>query len=123
MKKMGINQKAVQLFDEVFVKGNRHDQIHFFGDYGLFLTYRNVPDFQNKKITRKAYIYIYEVYDTSTRESIGFSSFMDDFRKALDYMNKHDKSFREAFTTYANKLSLESKLDMKLITPRKRAKI
>lgn len=34
MKRIEINPKTVQLFDDVFITGNRQDQIHLFGDYG-----------------------------------------------------------------------------------------
>ncbi|MBU9118417.1 hypothetical protein KTD15_06360 [Burkholderia multivorans] len=116
MKKLGANQQAIKLFDEVFIKGSLHDQIHIFGDYGLFLTYRNVPDFESREIIKKPYIIIQkishsplsicEVYKT-------FYAFINDFQKPLTYMNKHDKSFRSDFIKYANNKLFDSKLTKK----------
>lgn len=127
MKRMGINQKTVQLFDEVFIKGNLQDQIHLFGDYGLFFTYRNVPHFPQNKIVNTMYIHIRKhpqvKYSVGMNGLVSFDSFMDNFKSPLDYMNRHDKSFRESFITYANKLVLESKLNEKPISTGKRSKI
>lgn len=108
---LGINQKTVLLFDEVFIKGKLHDQIHYFGDYGLFFTYRNVPDFTTNEVINKPYIYIKRCADSLPY--IYFSKFITDFKAPLDCMNKLDKSFREAFISYANKITLGNRLPVK----------
>ncbi|MCW5156380.1 hypothetical protein [Burkholderia cenocepacia] len=109
---LGINQKTVLLFDEVFIKGKLHDQIHYFGDYGIFFTYRNVPNFIENKISVVAHITI-EQNIQYTKPSITFFSYISDFSKPLEYMNRHDKSFREAFISYANKITLGNRLPVK----------
>ncbi|MBU9434137.1 hypothetical protein KTE91_03445 [Burkholderia multivorans] len=116
MKKLGANQQAIKLFEEVFIKGNLHEQIHIFGNYGLFLTYRNVPDFESRKIIKKPYIIIQQISHSplSTCEFYKtFYAFIDDFQKPLTYMNKHDKLFRSDFIKYANSKLFDSKLTKK----------
>lgn len=106
-KRLGVNQQAIQTFDEVFIKGNLVEQIHTIGEFDMLLTYRKTIS-SDREITSYLFIIIKlpEVIEIGNYATDSFSASITDFEKPLSFMNKHYKHFRDMFMTYARYIQL-----------------
>lgn len=116
MKRLGINQQAIKLFNDVFEQPEHQEKIHTFGNFKIFYAMRKVPDFKTDEIVVKGYVYIKAV-DSNFKHD--FTGFVDDFAVPLRYMQKELKNFREEFMVYARYLSLAKSLPEKSTTKTK----
>jgi hypothetical protein len=110
MKRLGINQQAIKLFNDVFGQPEHQETIHTFGNFKLFYAKRKVPNFKTDEIVVKGYVYI-KVIESNVKHD--FTGFVDDFTVPLRYMQKEVKNFREEFMVYARYLSLSKSLSDK----------
>ncbi|HVI39695.1 MAG TPA: hypothetical protein VM577_03470 [Anaerovoracaceae bacterium] len=123
IKRLGVNQQAIQTFDEVFIKGNLVDQIHAIGEFDMLLTYRKgiSPD---RKLTTNLFIIIKfpKIIAIGNYATDSFAASITDFGKPLNFMNKYHKQFRETFMSYARYIQLSQALPEKTTNQNTRKK-